>query len=185
MVTLACWLLAALLAGPAAPDTDDPCPAAGAPSCAVSTGAHPRVLAVAGVRTISTVSAANVSRVCINGTPPQAFEAPPNDDKLSSVSYPAPPDVLLLAMLPSGPAATDTLPCTLQLNAAMGAAEEVDALLPAACKGSARISLHELCCRAALASCGVIVATAAPKGVLTVTCRAGPQQGQEHTGTSQ
>jgi hypothetical protein len=79
----------------------------------------------------------------------------------------------LLPVLPSTPAAApgavDTLLCTFQLNAIMGAAELP--LLPLWCRGKARISLQVLCMRAALASWGVMVATAAPKGVLMVTCK--------------
>lgn len=78
----------------------------------------------------------------------------------------------LLPVLPSAaaaaPGAVDTLLCTLQLNAIMGAAELL--LLLLGCRGKARISLQVLCMSAALASWGVMVATAAPRGVLMVTC---------------
>lgn len=153
----------------------------------------PRVLAVPGVRTTCTVTAAKASSVYVSGRPPAPPDTPADDTLLptpSSVSdSPAPDTLPLLPVLPSTPAAAPgavwTLPCTVHVKAAMGAAEPLEwllLLLLVGRSGSARTSLQLLCSRAAFASCGVIVATAAPRGVLIVTCeRTGSRHAQEES----
>jgi hypothetical protein len=118
--------------------------------------------------------------VYARGRPPELCA--PADEKLlarSSALSPALNKLLLLLLaLPSSPAAApaavDTLPCTIHVKAAMGAAElllllSVLLLLLLGWRGKARMSLQVVWWRAALASWGVMVATAAPRGVLSAT----------------